>query len=215
LYRSEKFHRPITQRLQVAQGDDGTTMTRPTMILAKVMRSKCAILGVLVLAAHSWAQTAPKAIFVESFRKGPTRISEQSILANLNSQNPYYKAAIKDFDGTDRYQISLEPHREAGGAERIVSWQVQLIDPRRRYLGNYLVATKPPEPLSDRAQDRAWWLDPSPYAVVPLLARRVFKVEGFYCVIQVKDYHVLTPESRLLDSMRVELQFTGTDPRQN
>ena len=56
-------------------------------------------------------------------------------------------------------------------------------------------------------------LDPSPYPVV-LLAGRVFKVEDFYCVIQVKDYHVL-PENHLPDSMTVELRFTGTDPRQN
>lgn len=41
----------------------------------------------------------------------------------------------------------------------------------------------------------------------------MFKVEDFYCVIQVKDYHVLIPERHLLDSMRVELQFTESDPR--
>jgi len=125
------------------------------------------------------------------------------------------KPSTKDLDGNDRYQLSLEPHRVGQGDDKIVSWRVQLIDPRRRYLGNYLVATKPPEPLSDQAQDRAWWLDPSPYAVVPLLARRVFKVESFYCVIQVEDYHKLSPESRLLDSMNVEVQLTQTDPRHN
>lgn len=172
-------------------------------------------LGLLALTVPSWAQAAPRPVYVESFRQGPARISEQAIVANLNAQNATYQTTIKDSAGNDRYQLSLEPHRESGGAERIISWHVVLIDSRRRYLGNYLVATKPPEPLSDRAQDRAWSLDPSPYAVVPLLARRVFKVEDFYCVIQVKDFQFLTPESRLLDSMKVELQFTGTDPRMN
>jgi hypothetical protein len=175
----------------------------------------CALLGVLTLAACSWAQATPKPVYVESFRKGPTRISEQDIVANLTSENATFHATIKDAAGNDRFQLALEPQREAGGAERIVSWRVLLIDPHRRYLGNYLVATKPPEPISDRPQDRAWWLDPSAYAVVPWLAQRVFKVEDFYCVIQVKDFRFLTPESRLLDSMRVELRFTGTDPRQN
>jgi hypothetical protein len=174
----------------------------------------CALLGVLTLAAHSWAQAIPKPVYVESFRKGSTRLAELLLVANLSSQNADYKATVKDSKAKDRYQLSLEPVREEGGAERIASWRVLLIDRHRRYLGNYLVADKPPEALSDRPQDRAWWLDPSPYAIVPLLARRVFKVEDFYCVIQVKDYHVL-PENHLPDSMTVEIRFTGTDPRQN
>jgi len=186
------------------------------IMLSKAMRAKrCAILGVLALAAHCWAQAALKPVYTESFRKGPTRISEYAIVAKLDAQNPYYNATIKDLDGNDRYQLSLEPHRVGQGDDRIVSWRVQLIDPRRRYLGNYLVATQPPEPLSDQPQDRAWWLDPSPYAVVPLLAKRVFKVESFYCVIQVEDYHRLTTESRLLDSINVEVKFTRTDPQHN
>ncbi len=173
-----------------------------------------AFLGLLTLAAHSWAQAASKPVYVESFRKGPTRVAELLLVANLTTQDVDYKATIKDFKGNDRFQLSLEPSREEGGAERIVSWRVLLIDPHRRYLGNYLVATKPPEALSDRPQDRAWWLDPSPYAIVPLQARRVFKVEDFYCVIQVKDFHVI-PENHLPDSMTVEVRFTGIDPRQN
>ena len=174
----------------------------------------CALLGVLTLAAHSWAQTIPKPVYVESFRKGPTRLAELLLVANLTAENAEYKAAIKDSRGNDRYRLSLEPAREDGGAERVVSWRVLLIDPHRRYLGNFLVATKPPEALTDRPQDRAWWLDPSPYAIVPLLARRVFKVEDFYCVIQVKDFHVI-PENHLPDAMTVEIHFTETDPRSN
>ena len=184
--------------------------TRPRSVPPKTG----ALLGVLTLAAHAWAQAVPKPVYVESFRKGPTRLAELLLVANLTSQNAEYKATVKDSKGNDRFQLSLEPAREAGGAERIVSWRALLIDPQRRYLGNYLVVTKPPEALSDGPQDRARWLDPSPYAIVPLLARRVFKVDDFYCIIQVKDYHVV-PENHLPDSMTVEIRFTGTDPRQN
>jgi hypothetical protein len=171
---------------------------------------------VLTLVAQSSAQAAPQPVYVESFRKGSTRVAEASMVAGLNPQNADYKATIKDSKSSPRFQLSLEPAREEGGAERIVSWRVLFIDidPHRGYLGNYLVATKPPEPLSDRPQDRAWWLDPSPYAIVPLQARRVFKVADFYCVIQVKDFPVI-PEDHLPDSMTVEIRFTGTDPRQN
>ena len=129
-----------------------------------------AFLGLLTLAAHFWAQAASKPVYVESFRKGPTRVAELLLVANLTTQDVDYKATIKHFKGNDRFQLSLEPSREEGGAEN--------------------------------------------YAIVPLQARRVFKVEDFYCVIQGKDFHVM-PENHLPDSMTVEVRFTGIDPRQN
>ena len=59
----------------------------------------CALLGVLTLAAHSWAQAIPKPVYVESFRKGPTRLAELLLVANLTSQNADYKATVKDSKG--------------------------------------------------------------------------------------------------------------------
>jgi hypothetical protein len=180
-----------------------------------MMRLRKRLFLMTVLSGLLWAQAVLKPVYVESFRKGPTRISEQAMVANLDAQSPNFAVTIKTSEGTDRYQLSIEPHRVGESDDGILSWRVQLIDLRRRYLGNFLVSTKPPGVLTDRPQDRAWWLDPTPYAVVPLLAKRVFKVEDFYCVIQVKDRHFLVPERPLLDSMRVEVQFTETDPRGN
>ncbi len=62
-----------------------------------------------------WAQAAFKPVYIESFRKGPTRISAHNLVANLDSQNPYYQATMKDFEGNDRYQLSLEPQRVGEG----------------------------------------------------------------------------------------------------
>ena len=90
----------------------------------------CSTLVVLLLSGPAWAQVALKPVYVESFRKGPTQISEYAIVAKLDTQNPYYNATIKDLDGNDRYQLSLEPHRVGQGDDKIVSWRVQLIDPR-------------------------------------------------------------------------------------
>jgi len=167
-------------------------------------------LGLLVTGLV-WAQ-APKTVYVESFRKGPTRISENTAVVVLDARTPSYEARIKDADGSERYQLSLLPQRVGEGDNRILSWRVQLTDLRRRYLGNLLVATRPPGLLSDRPEDRAWWLDANPYAVVPLLAKRVFKVEGFYCVVQVKEQKLLVPERFLPDSIKVEVQFTDKNP---
>lgn len=137
----------------------------------------CAFFAVLALTVHS-SQAALKLVYIESFPKGPTRISEHNSAASLDSQKPYYKATIKDLAGNDGYQLSLQAQRVEGGDARIVSWRGQLIGPHQRYPGNLAVATLPPELLSDRPQDRAGWLDPSPYAVLPLFATRVFGAEG-------------------------------------
>ena len=175
----------------------------------------CLLFGVTLLAVHLGAQSQVKPVYVESFRQGRGRISEQTMVANLSTQAPNFTATIKDSEGLARYHFSLEPHRVGEGDEGILSWRVLLVDSRRRYLGNVLVATKPPALLSDGPQDRAWWLDPNPYATVPLLAKRVFKVEDFYCVVQVRDHHFLFLGRPLLEFMSVEVQFTDTDPRGN
>jgi hypothetical protein len=170
------------------------------------------VLAATALAGQAAAQTAPASPYVESFRKGSVRVGERSIVANLTTERPSLELKIKDSEGTDRYQFSLVPQNVGEGDDRIIAWRALLIDLQRQYLGNLLVATKPPALLSDRPQDRAWWLDPNPYAVVPLRSERVFKVEDFYCIVRVTDHHFTVPERMLLDSMKVDVQFTESNP---
>jgi hypothetical protein len=40
----------------------------------------------------------------------------------------------------------------------------------------------------------------------------VFKVEDFYCIVRVTDHHFTVPERMLLDSMKVDVQFTESNP---
>jgi hypothetical protein len=47
---------------------------------------------------------------------------------------------------------------------------------------------------------------------VPLQSKRVFKVEQFYCVVQVKDVKRLGPGQPYLNQMNVAVQFTNTKP---
>jgi hypothetical protein len=184
------------------------------MRMVTPLRSKI-LLASILLAGTSLAETSSKAVYVESFRQGPTQVPEYAMVANLDADTPTYTAKIKDKDDNKRFQLSILPHHAGEGDAHIISWRVQLVDLKRPYLGNVLVSTKPPDVLTDTAGDRAWWLDPSSYAIVPLNTKRVFKVEDFYCVVEVKDYHRVVPERLWLDSMRVEVQFTGKDPRSN
>jgi hypothetical protein len=48
---------------------------------------------------------------------------------------------------------------------------------------------------------------------VPVTAKRIIKVDSFYVVLQVKAYHFTPPDSPYLDSMRLAVEFTNTDPR--
>jgi hypothetical protein len=186
-------------------------MKFPTRLEGMIVRI-CILTAVMALSGQAVAQAVPGPQYVESFRKGPVRVAERSIVANLSIDSPSFELKIKDSDGTDRYQFSLVPERVGEGDDRIIAWRVLLIDLQRKYLGNLLVATKPPGLLSDGPRDRAWWLDPNPYAVVPLRTERVFKVEDFYCMVAVADYHLTVPGRLLLDSMRVEARFTENNP---
>ena len=151
-------------------------------------------------------------VYVESFRQGPVRIAEHMIEVNLTAEKPKLEARIKDTEGNERYVLSLIPRKADEQDPGILSWRVQLIDLQRRALGNLLLASPERELPSTDVKNQAWWLDPGPYAVVPLRTVRVFKVENFYCVVQVKEHHFLVPERLLMDSMKVEIQFTNTNP---
>lgn len=181
--------------------------------MKKMTRKWTSLLSALFFTSVLWGQSAPTPVYVESFRKGRVQISESSLLANLTLENPSYTAVIKDADGNGRYQLLVEPRRVSEQLNQVMGWQVRLLDVKRKYLGNLLVNTFPNGPLTDQVRDNAWSLDPNPYAAVPLMTKRVIKVENFFCVVQVKETHFVNPESRLLDSMRVEVQFTPTDPR--
>lgn len=171
------------------------------------------------------AQRAPETLYAESFRHGATRITEESFEAKLDARNPAYRERIKDTRGVDRYVFSIVPLGPTGD-DTITSWQVKLGDLQHGIYDNILLASQGPseglkneprpDPRLDPKQDpknNLWWLNPSHYAVVPVDARRIIKVDGFYVVLQVKAYHFTPLDSPYLDSMTVQVQFTNSDPR--
>jgi hypothetical protein len=172
---------------------------------------------VVALAAKSLSaqSPAPKPVFVQSYPKGTARIAESNIVVNLTDQKPTFETHIKDVEGSDRGLLSFAPQTVDDQDLRIVAWNAKLADLQRKYLGNLLLATEPKQPMSDRADDQAWGLSVNPYAAVPLLARRVFRVEDFYRVRQAKEPGLLTSERHLLESIRVEWAFTGKNPLGN
>jgi hypothetical protein len=170
---------------------------------------KIFVLALLVGAAS--AQNSPPTVYAESFRKGPTRITEDKFELKLTPGNPSYKQRLRDSSGAERYELAITPKiSEGDGSDKITSWLVGLYDVRHGVYGNVLQFD---QELSEEPRDNLYWLNPVHGAPVPVLAKRIIKVEGFYVVFQVKDFRYNPPDTPYLDSMTVQLKLTNRDPR--
>jgi len=163
---------------------------------------------VLFVASACWAQSNPT-IYAESFRKGATQITEANFDARLTPENATYRELIKDSHGGDRYEVTIVPQGPEGD-NQITSWRVKLRDLHHGIYSNILLEDQRP---STDPRNNLWWLTPNPFGPVPVRARRIMKVDGFWVVIQVKDLHFTPLDSPYLDSMLVHFAFVNTDPR--
>lgn len=169
---------------------------------------KFVVSAVLFTATTLSAQSQPSFVYVESFRKGSTRVPEQTFEVDLDPKNPTCEIRIKDQNDRDRYVFGCTPQRAGLGDDRITAWQVNLADKQHKIYGNVLMAS--PDPTQDRTQ--VGWLDPGKFAKIALTTERVVKVDNFYCVFQVTDSHFVAPGQPYLDHMTVEIRVTNTMP---
>lgn len=152
---------------------------------------------------------APKPVFLQSFRQGHARVTEESFELDLDPANPGCKARVKDSSGSYRYQVVCVPERVGQGDERILGWHIRLVDMHHKIYDDLLLSD--PNPAEDKVQ--VGWLDPGPFAKIGLKAARVIRVDGFYCWMQVQDAHFSHPPAPYLDRMVVDLKVTNADPR--
>jgi len=164
------------------------------------------ILGVMLSVAI--AQDSSSTVYTHSFRKGATHVIEDKFEARLSPANATYRERIKDSDGNDRYELTITPQGPSGDT-KVTSWRVQLRDLRYTIYSNLLMEDQEP---SLALKNNLWWLNPNPFGMVPIRARRIVKVEGFYVVFQVKDIHYTPLDSPYLDSMVVRFEFTNSNP---
>lgn len=167
----------------------------------------------IMLTAVASAQNydASPTISAESFRKGPTRISEDKFEIKLSSQNPIYKQRLRDATGAERYELTINPVIGTGQTNaNITSWQVLVRDLRHPVYGNVLQFD---QELSEDPKANLFWLNPAHSAPVPIHARRIIKVESYYLAFQVKDFHYSPADSPYLDAMTLEMQLSNKDPK--
>ena len=173
--------------------------------------SALALFTLALLAGVAAAQNSPPTVYAESFRRGPTRITEDKFEIKLTPDNPSYKQRLRDSSGAERYELTITPKiGEGEGNDKITSWLVSLRDLRHGIYGNLLQFD---QELSEEPRDNLYWLNPVQSAPVPILAKRIIRVEGFYLVFQVKDYRNDPRDSPYLDLMTMQWELTNCDPR--
>ena len=150
-----------------------------------------AIVVVLALVCGALAQTEATFAYLESFRKGPTRITDQSMQVDLDPHNATCDIRVKDQSGKDRYRFGCVPQRAAVGDDRITGWQVKLADLHHKIYPNLFLGSPDPSALN---------------------TERVVKVDNFYCVFRVTDSHFIAPGQPYLDHLTLDIRFTNTMP---
>ncbi len=175
------------------------------------MKRIAAVFAMMTFGAWLSAQDAapPAMIYAESFRQGVATITEDSFDVKLTPTDATYRERIKDARGNDRYELTIAPQGPEGDT-KITSWRIMLRDLHHAIYTNILMAQQQP---SADPKNNLWWLNPDRFGPVPIRAKRIVKVDGFYVVIQVKDLHFTPLDSPYLDSMSVAFQFTNHDPR--
>jgi hypothetical protein len=152
---------------------------------------------------------APKPVFLQSFRQGHTRVTEESFQLDLDPANAGCRARVRDSSGLFRYQVNCIPEYANQADLRILGWHVRLVDLHHKIYDDLLLGT--PNSADDKTQ--IGWLDPSPFPKIGLKAERTIKVDDFYCWMQVQEVHFAHPPSPYLDHMVVNMKFSNSDPR--
>lgn len=173
-----------------------------------ISHQKFAVAALVALGCAVLAQTEATFAYVESFRKGPTRVTEQTLQVDLDPRNSTCEIRVKDQSGKDRYSFACVPQRVGAGDDRITAWQVKLADLQHRIYPDVFMPT--PDPTEDHTQ--IGWLNPGKFAKIGLNTERVVKVDNFYCVFRVTDSHFVAPGQPYLDRLTLDVRFTNTMP---
>lgn len=158
---------------------------------------------------------SPATVYVESWRTGFSQIKPHKIFKRLHPRKPEYETLIRSENGKTAYKLSIWPGYVRGPGSGITGWTVELTRVGDDAGVNLLKPSNHAGQDYFDARDRIAWLYPledpkakgAESAVIPFLAKRVIKIEGFYCIIQVKDYRFSEPTKDTLDTISVKIEL--------
>jgi hypothetical protein len=189
----------------------GTTLVVPSSSIESAALQRLRFISARPSALHR-TRFAPvqdvSFVYAESFRKGPTRVTESASEVVLTPRSPTCRIRVKDQAGKDRYELGCFPQQASETDPRITSWEIRLADLHHKIYTNVLASAV--DPTRDATQ--IGWLDPGKFAKILITRERVIKIDGFYCTLQVKDYRFLNPDQPYLDRMTLVVHFTNSMP---
>jgi len=153
--------------------------------------------------------------YAESWQKGTRQIQERRLSIRLSRELPLYEETINDASGRPRYKLKIEPRFESEQDSIPKDWSVRLIGPDDTYS-----LLQPDHDEGKHVFNKEDYLDflypveepdwrKTGFHGVPLSAKRVIKVEGFYCIIQVKAYHLSQSKARAFEWLEVDIDLTN------
>ncbi len=140
---------------------------------------------------------AQNAVYVESWKKGISKIQDQTFTIDLNPNKPKFDMKIKDGDGKHNYRLLVSLRLD--GANQPPSAYVELVDKGMIGFNDTNLLKPSNDPYQDyfTGADYIAVLDPAmqgdrctiEHGCAPFFAKRVIKVKGFYCIVQVLKYN--------------------------
>lgn len=170
--------------------------------------------------SHANYQRNTNSFYVESWKKGITKIHEHAINLSLTTDNKEISADINSQSNIKTYSLIIK-HKPASNAEfDYDSWIITLFETADRQY-NLLLPEKPNNWAHNFPRENSIaWLDPleNPdylkygFYAFPLSSKRIIKIESFYCIIQVEKYKLNDKNPKVFDSLSVHIEFTNNPP---
>ena len=181
-------------------------------------------LNFILFTVAAFPQGKTNLFYVESWKKGEQKVQEQKLVIALNQNNLEYEKTINDSAGKPRHILQIRHWPLKTDSYLYESWWVDVCEFRKPNRKPKVATDCKLLGIEGRGvgdnfpkEDYIGWLYPleqpdffrNGVAAYPILAKRVIKVDGFYCVIQVKDYKMSSSNPKAVDSLTVEIEFTN------
>jgi hypothetical protein len=168
-------------------------------------------------------QIPAKTIYVESWKTGGNNIQEQTITVELGPSQRSYEVVISSMSAPIKYLLTINYQLWGASDLSVECYKVILSEytgaPRsgkRRPSYNLLVREQPSGgqdyfPKEDSVA-AFFPLDDIPvlkygFDGYPISAKRVIKVESFYCIIQAVSYKISAQKPGTFDSLTLQIKF--------
>lgn len=176
--------------------------------------------GACPLTAH---QTLSKTIYVESWKTGGRDIQEQTIAVELSPSQRNYEAVLSSRSGAIKYLLTIDFELWGLAGSPVERYKVSLSEytgaPRlgKRLPSYDLLMREQPSsgkdwfPKEDSVAE-FYPLEDIPFfkygfTGYPISAKRVIKVESFYCIIQAAPFKISLERPRTFDSLTLQIEF--------